>query len=71
LGDAALHLRRVGDVDVGPLEGGDGVSAFGKLGLQLYAELSATSEYRDSISLHFFIMNQGRGVGDETARQAR
>ena len=56
-GDAALHLRRVGDVDVGPLEAGDRVPPPGKFRLQLDAELSATPEYRDPIGLHFFIMN--------------
>jgi hypothetical protein len=58
LGDATLYLRCVGDVDVRPFEAGDSIPALGELGLQLYAELSATSEYRDPISLHFFIMNQ-------------
>jgi hypothetical protein len=63
LGDAALHLRGVGDVDVRPLEGGYGVSSLVELGLQLYAKLSATSEYRDPISLHFIIMNECMEAG--------
>jgi len=55
---ALLDLRRIRDVDVGPLEGGYLVSTLTKLGLQFDAELPATPEYCNAISLHFLIMEE-------------
>ena len=65
---ALLDLRRIRNVDVCPLEGGYHVTTLAEFGLQFDAELPATPEYCNAISLHFLIMEE-RALNGPCARR--